>query len=299
MAGLTEDAVSTSVLEMPLTPEIAPGRPVRLRAAARRRQTIARWVVLTLVAAALLVPLLGLLDFSTRFINGKRTGRSWNTIIHWNQLTAAAPDLVGGLKITLLLCLVTVVVTIVLLVPTMTWVRLRLPRLRPVVEFLCLLPLTIPAIVLVVGLAPVYRTIAHVLSTGSIWLFFAYVILALPFAYRAIDVGLTAIDIKTLSEAARSLGSSWFAVMWRVVLPNIRTAVFGAVFLTVALVLGEYTIAYLLSKDNLAVALYNLGLNSSGDPRLTAAVSLVMLVFGFVIMIVFSFVGGRRRAGKN
>ena len=299
MAGLTEDAVSTTVLEMPATPEIAPGRPVRLRAAARRRQTIARWVVLLVVAAIMLVPLVGLLDFSTRFINGKRTGRSWNTIIHWNQLTGAAPDLVGGLKITLLLCLVTVVVTIVLLVPTMTWVRLRLPHLRPVIEFLCLLPLTIPAIVLVVGLAPVYRTIAHVLSTGNIWLVFAYVILALPFAYRAIDVGLTAIDIKTLSEAARSLGSSWFAVMWRVVLPNIRTAVFGAVFLTVALVLGEYTIAYLLSKDNLAVALYNLGLNSSGDPRLTAAISLVMLVFGFVIMIVFSFVGGRRGAGKK
>lgn len=294
MAGLIDSEPAVS-LEAPSTPLIPPGRPVRLRAAARRRQTLARWVVVTVVAALAALPLLGLLDFSTRFINGKRTGRSWDTVIHWSKLTGAAPGLVGGLKITLLLCAVTAVLTVGLLVPTMTWVRLRLPRLRRVMEFICLLPLTIPAIVLVVGLAAIYRGIAHVLSTGNIWLTFAYVILALPYAYRAIDVGLTAIDTKTLSEAARTLGASWGTVMWRIVLPNIRAAVFGAVFLTVALVLGEFTIAYLLSKNNLAVAVFNLGLNSSGDPRLTAAVALVTLVFGFLLMLVFSFAGSRRR----
>lgn len=294
MAGLIESE-ATVTLEAPSTPVIPPGRPVRLRAAAQRRQTLARWVVVAVVAVLAALPLLGLLDFSTRFINGKRTGRSWDTIIHWSKLTAAAPGLVGGLKITLLLCAITAVLTVGLLVPTMTWVRLRLPRLRRAMEFICLLPLTIPAIVLVVGLATIYRGIAHVLSTGNIWLTFAYVILALPYAYRAIDVGLTAIDIKTLSEAARSLGASWATVMWRIVLPNIRAAVFGAVFLTVALVLGEFTIAYLLSKNNLAVAVFNLGLNSSGDPRLTAAVALVTLIFGFLLMLVFSFAGSRRR----
>ena len=45
---------------------------------------------------------------------------------------------------------------LVLLVPTMTWVRLRLPGLTRTVEFICLLPLTVPAIVLVVGLTPIY-----------------------------------------------------------------------------------------------------------------------------------------------
>ena len=294
MAGLI-DSEATVTLEAPSTPVIPPGRPVRLRAAARRRQTAARWIVIVIIGVLAVLPLLGLLDFSTRFINGKRTGRSWNTILHWSELTKAAPGLVGGLKITLLLCALTAVLTVALLVPTMTWIRLRLPGLRRVMEFVCLLPLTIPAIVLVVGLAAIYRGIAHVLSTGNIWLTFAYVILALPYAYRAIDVGLTAIDVKTLSEAARSLGASWGTVMWRVVLPNIRAAVFGAIFLTVALVLGEFTIAYLLSKNNLAVAVFNLGLNSSGDPRLTAAVALVTLVFGFAIMLVFSFAGSRRR----
>ena len=152
---------------------------------------------------------------------------------------------------------------------------------------------------LVVGLAPVYRGIAHVLSTANIWLCFAYVVLALPFSYRAIDAGLSAIDVKTLSEAARSLGCSWARVMWVIVLPNIRSAVIGAAFLTVTLVLGEFTVAYLLSKNNLTEALYLLGLSSNGDPRLTTAVSLALLILSFLLMFAFSFIGNGPRKARR
>ena len=150
-----------------------------------------------------------------------------------------------------------------LLVPTVIWVRLRLPRLRRTVEFICLLPLTIPAIVLVVGLAPVYAWVTYLISGSSLMLTFAYTVLALPYAYRSIDAGLSAIDVRTLSEAARSLGAGWGAVMWRVVLPNIRSAVLSAAFLTVALVLGEFTIASLLNRDNVQVAINLLGKSSA------------------------------------
>ncbi|MGI8592126.1 MAG: ABC transporter permease [Nakamurella sp.] len=293
-------ALRQVAMEYPLAPEIAAGRaPRKLRAAARRKQSIIRRLVIALVAALMLLPLAGLFDFSTRLLNGKRTWRSWSTVFHLSQLTEAAPDLVAGFKITMALCVVTAVLTVALLVPTMTWIRLRAPHLSKLVEFLCLLPLTIPAIVLVVGLGPIYRGIAHTLGTGNIWLCFIYVILALPYAYRAIDTGLAAIDVKTLSEAARGLGCSWGGVMLRIILPNIRAAVLGAGFLTVALVLGEYTVAYLLSKSNLSVALFNLGLNASGDPRLTAAVSLVLLIFGFLVMFGFSLIGTARRDKKR
>ena len=296
---LDASARNQVVLEYPLAPEIAAGQgPRRLRAAALRKQAIIRRVVIALVAAFMILPLAGLFDFSTRLLNGKRTWRSWSTVFHYSQLTAAAPDLVAGFKVTIALCIVTAILTVALLVPTMTWIRLRAPQMSKLVEFLCLLPLTIPAIVLVVGLGPIYRGIAHTLGTGNIWLCFIYVILALPYAYRAIDTGLAAIDVKTLSEAARTLGCSWFSVMRRIILPNIRAAVLGACFLTIALVLGEYTIAYLLSKSNLSVALFNLGLSASGDPRLTAAVSLILLLFGFVVMFGFSLIGTARRDKK-
>src|ERR671938_1991936 len=113
---------------------------------------------------------------------------------------------------------------LVLLVPTAIWVRLRLPWLRRFVEFICLLPLTIPAIVLVVGLAPVYAWVVYFLGGSSLTLTFAYTVLVLPYAYRSIDAGLSAIDVRTLSEAARSLGAGWGSVMWRGGVPNIRSA---------------------------------------------------------------------------
>jgi putative spermidine/putrescine transport system permease protein len=276
--------------------QLSTGRaPRRLRAAFRRKQAITRWIVILIVAIFMLLPMIGLLDFSTRLFNGKRTGATWSTLIHLSQLKAAAPDLVTGFEVTMLLCVVSVVLTIALLVPTMTWIRLRVPGVAKLVEFICLLPLTIPAIVLVVGLGPIYNAIAKVTGgggfAGALPLAFAYVILALPYAYRAIDAGLAAIDVKTLSEAARSLGSSWGKVMWKIVLPNIRSAVIGASFLTVALVLGEYTVASLLLKNNLAVALGALGNSAGADPKLTAVVSLVLLVFGFLLMFGFSFIG--------
>ena len=45
-----------------------------------------------------------------------------------------------------------------LVVPTAYWIRLRLPRLRPVVEFITLLPLVIPAIVIVFGYLRLYNS---------------------------------------------------------------------------------------------------------------------------------------------
>ena len=90
----------------------------------------------------------------------------------------------------------------------MIWVRLRAPWAKGMVEFLCLLPLTIPALVIVVGLRNVYLWVTYFLGESALTLTFVYVVLVLPFAYRAIDAALSSIDLKTLAEAARSLGAA-------------------------------------------------------------------------------------------
>jgi putative spermidine/putrescine transport system permease protein len=181
---------------------------------------------------------------------------------------------------------------LVLLVPTMVWVRLKLPRLSRIVEFICLLPLTIPAIVLVVGLFPMYLWLNTNLSDSILTLSLAYVVLVLPYCYRAIDAGLGAIDVKTLSEAARSLGANWLDVMWRVIVPNISNAILNATLLSVALVLGEYTIANNLLYNNLQVELVHLGRDNAG---VSVAVAVASLLFAFVLLVVLAFVGGRPR----
>ena len=262
-----------------------------LRRRRARRQTILRWVVVTVLGAFFLLPLLAMVEFTTRGAGGKRTADTWRQLVDWRRLDTAYPDLWAGLTTSAGLVLLTVLLMLVLLVPTVIWVRLRLPRLRRTVEFLCLLPLTIPAIVLVVGLAPVYAWVTYFLGGSSLTLTFAYTVLVLPYAYRALDAGLSAIDVRTLAEAARSLGAGWGTVIWRVVLPNIQSAVVSAAFLTVALVLGEFTIASLLSRTNLQVAINFLG---KSNATMSVAVSLAVLVVAFVLLLLLSLVGRRR-----
>src|SRR6266581_3067739 len=209
-------------------------------------------LVMTAYALFFVLPIYAMVRFS---LQGVKPGEY--SLKAWRQI-ASSPDLVGAIEITLELAIITCVVVLLLLVPTMIWVRLRVQWISRTVEFLCLLPLTIPAIVLVVGLAPVYRTIRQHAGLSALQLFWAYAILALPYAYRALAAGLDAIDVKTLSEAARSLGANWLTVMWRVIAPNMRQALLNATLLTGALVLGEFTIASLLLYANLQVELYNI-----------------------------------------
>lgn len=259
------------------------------RATLRRRQTTFRWLAVTLATAFFALPLLGMLDFTTQGPGGVgRSGATWGTLVDVGTITTDYPALREGFLASVGLAIMTPLVMLAILVPTMTWVRLRLPGLSRTVEFICLLPLTVPAIVLVVGLAPVYAWVYYLVGSSTLWLSLAYVVLVLPYAYRSLDAGLRAIDVRTLSEAARSLGASWFTVMRRIVVPNLRSAVLSASFLSVALVLGEFTIASLFSKKNLQVAMYELG---KSDAKISVAVGLVSLVFAFLVLFAMSFVG--------
>ncbi|WP_392544761.1 ABC transporter permease [Oryzobacter telluris] len=259
------------------------------REAFHRRQRVFRWVVLLVVMTFFALPLLSMLDFTTQGPGGNgRTLDTWRTLADFSEISLEYPALKEGLLASLGLAAITVVVMLLLLVPTMTWVRLRLPGLSRTVEFICLLPLTVPAIVLVVGLTPVYAWVYYLLGSSTLWLGLAYVILVLPYAYRSIDAGLRSIDVRTLAEAARSLGAGWGTVMWRIILPNLRSAVLSASFLSVALVLGEFTVANLFSKKNLQVAMYELG---KSDAKISVAVGLASLVFVALILFAMSFVG--------
>jgi len=244
-----------------------------------------RFVVFALAAVFFLVPLIAMFEFSTRANNGTRTLQYWSGI-------ASYPDMITAIVASLQLAVITSLVMLVLLVPTMVWVRLKLRRLNRILEFVCLLPLTIPAIVLVVGLFPVYIWMGTNFSDSILTLSLAYVVLVLPYCYRAIDAGLGAIDVKTLSEAARSLGAGWVSVMWRVVVPNISNAILNATLLSVALVLGEFTIANNLLYNNLQVELVHLGRADAGT---SIAVAVASLMFAFVLLIAISFVGNRPR----
>ena len=283
-------AAITSLGETPAPAEAA--RPGGMQARRRRRLNVFRYVVFTVFGLFFVLPLLALGRFS---LEGAKLG-TW-ALTAWRQIASyqgsGIPPLLSAIEITLELAVITCVVNMVLLVPTMIWIRLRVKWLARTMEILCLLPLTIPAIVLVVGLGPVYNKIQHY-ELSSLMLFWAYVILALPYAYRALAAGLSAVDVETISEAARSLGASWFTVIFRVIVPNMRQAILNALLLTWALVLGEFTIAYLLLYSNLQVELYSISRNTPNAGVLFST-SFAALLFAFILLLILSFVGRRRR----
>ena len=246
-----------------------------------------RWVVLAAFGLFFFFPLYAMADFSTRnLISGGRTLGAWANLVQDEALYQA-------IIVSLLLSIITVIAMLILLVPTMIWVRLRAPWAKGFVEFLCLLPLTIPALVIVVGLRNVYLWVTYFLGESALTLTFVYVVLVLPFAHRALDAALSSIDLQTLTEAARSLGAGWTTTILRIVVPNIWSGILSAAFISIAVVLGEYTIASLSGYDTLQVQIVAIG---KTDGPTSVAASLAVLLFGFVLLLVLSLVTrGRRR----
>ncbi|OBB43949.1 MULTISPECIES: ABC transporter permease subunit [unclassified Mycobacterium] len=234
-----------------------------------------------------LFPLYAMADFSTRnLVAGGRTLRAWTNLV-------ADDALYQAIVVSLLLAVFTVLAMLVILLPTMIWVRLRASWAKGVVEFLCLLPLTIPALVIVVGLRNVYLWVTYFLGESALTLTFVYIVLVFPFAYRALDAALSSIDLQTLTEAARSLGAGWTTTILRVVVPNIWPGILSASFISIAVVLGEYTIASLSGYQTLQVQIVTIG---KADGPTSVAASLAVLLLGFVLLMGLSLLTrGRRR----
>lgn len=238
-----------------------------------------QWVTLLLAAVFFFVPLWSVLRFS--FVN---PFTHTVTTDYWRQVLDSSNGLVQPIEASIRLAIATVVAMLVLVVPTAIWARLRVPQFRRLVEFLCLLPLVIPALALVVGVRGVYSVVFRMLGHGPLTLTFIYVVLVLPYAYRSIDTALAALDLRTLAEAARSLGAGWWRIILGVVLPNIVSGIMGAVFLSLALALGEFTFASLLTYNTLPVALLQVEQNNVGVAMAATFATIVVIALLLVLI---------------
>jgi putative spermidine/putrescine transport system permease protein len=265
------------------------------RAVRRVRPVTWRVVVLTLAALFYLVPLLASFKFS--LINGKGnySVSNYTTIVTNSTLRSS-------LFLSLEIAALTAILVALLVLPTAVLVRLKLPHLTIMMEAITILPIVVPPIVLAAGLL-------QMKETAPLWIVNAffnhpltiltpiYVILAMPLVYRAVDTGLRAIDLHTLVDASRSLGASWPATLWRVVLPNVQTAVLGGMFLSIAMVLGEVVISNMVDQSHLTFPLEMIQFSQQDNaPGVSVALTLVALVFTFSLLFMLTFLTRRRGA---
>jgi len=240
---------------------------------------ILRWMILLVAGAYFLIPLWAAL----RFAGIKALG---------SVVTQAGFG--DALWLSVRLAVVTTIITIVLMLPTAVYVHLRLPAVRRLLEGITILPIVIPPVVLSVG---VLEVAPGFLKSTPYLLALMYVILAMPFAYRAIDAGLRALDLKTVVEASNSLGAGWITTLWRVVLPNLKTALLSATVLTVALVLGEFTMASLFLYQTFPVWIVVFD-QTSGQISVAASLDALFVTWLFLMAItVFGTRQSRRTGG--
>jgi len=189
-----------------------------------------------------------------------------------------------------------IVLSLVIIVPTAYWVTLRLPRLRPVVEFITLLPFVIPAVVLVFGLIRMYGRppllLTRTYDSSRVLLVCAYAALSFPYMYRSVDNGLRAMDVRTLTEAAQSLGASWATILRKVIFPNLRVALLSGALLTFAIVIGELTVALFLAQRTFGPFMANLTRSKVYEP---AAMALVAFALTWAALGLIAFLTRPRR----
>ena len=229
------------------------------------------WAALWFGMIYFILPLIGMTLFSLKMRRGEYSFDAYAKVL-------ADPKFQETFSYSVMMALFTIAFGMLLVVPTAYWVRLKMPKMRPYVEFITLLPLVIPAIVVVFGYIRLFNTSSWLPLTGSamatnVLLMCGYVTLSLPYMYRAVDTGLRTIDVATLTEAAQSLGAGWITILARVIFPNVMVAVLSGAFVTFAIVIGEYTMAALLNRPAFGPYLQVLGANRAYEPAALAVIS--------------------------
>ncbi len=247
-----------------------------------KRKPFWSWIWIILGVIYFVLPLYSTFDFSLRARKGVLSFLAYQNVFN-------DPKFWSTIKFSLIIAVFTIIVSIILVVPTAYWIRLRLPQLRGMLEFISMLPFVVPAIVLVFGLIRVFSGAPFFLTNSffgsNVLLVAAYVVLALPYVFRSIDTGLAAIDVISLTEAAQSLGAGWGTIMFKIIFPNLKVAIISSAFLTLATVIGEYTIAsFMVGIKAFGPYMSLIGQNRTYESSSLAIISF-MVTWGFMGLI--------------
>jgi putative spermidine/putrescine transport system permease protein len=262
---------------------------------ARSQTRAGAWIAMVVGVLYFLLPLIATVDFSLKMRRGEYSFDAYKVVL-------TDPHFQASFGYSILMGVFAIVLGVLLVVPTAYWVQLRLPKLRPVIEFITLLPLVIPAIVIVFGYLHIYNSSSLLPLTGNeratdFLLICGYVTLCLPYMYRSVDAGLRAVDVRSLTEAAECLGATWPTILFKIIFPNVRSGILSGAFLTFAVVIGEFTIASLLNRPAFGPYLQLIGANRAYEPSALAIIAFVITWASMGVIQVFG--SSRALAGQK
>jgi putative spermidine/putrescine transport system permease protein len=244
------------------------------------------WAIFWAVAGILyfFIPLYGTLDFSLRMERGKISTLAY-------QIVLSDPKFLSSFQYSAVMGVITILISAVLFLPTVYWLYLKVPQARPIVETITILPFIIPVIVYVFGLIRTFSPAPFRLTSTpfltDILIAAGYVVLTMPYMFRAIDVGMRSLDVRALTEAAQSLGANWFQVLFHVILPNMRVALLSGALISFALVMGELILGDFLVRPALGPYMVQMGTTRAYEP---AALSMMSYALTWACLSTLHFI---------
>jgi putative spermidine/putrescine transport system permease protein len=120
-------------------------------------------------------------------------------------------------------------------------------RVRALARVLYQLPVALPPLVLAFGFILVFSS-DTLPWLGSIWLLAAgHVVLALPYFLQTVVADMQRLGLRTLEDAAESLGSGGLQRFVHVVLPALRQSILAGLIIVAALSIGEFQFSNLIA----------------------------------------------------
>lgn len=252
---------------------------------------VASWTGIIAVITFLLLPLIVIVPLSltpTSFLSfptGDLSLRHYEVLI-------TDPKWMGSAVDSLIVASISALVCTLLSVSMASGLWLMNSRWTPVYVTIALPPIVAPQVVSAMILYYLEARLGILDSyTGLV---VGHCVVALPYAVIAMLVAFSRLN-RSLERASRSLGADTWTTLWRVLLPNVKSGIFGAAFLS-----------FVISWDEVAVTLFITGLNVMTLPKriwdglrfdinpVIASVSVVMIIITTIVLIVHAARGTKR-----
>jgi putative spermidine/putrescine transport system permease protein len=263
-----------------------------------RRRALWRPLALGGFVAFMTVPLVATALFSVSTRWDRTLWPEGFTLAWWARVTGRAAFR-DTLVNSLLVSLATVLGAALLVTPAVYASRLRAPWARPWIELLAIVPFGLPGVVLALSLIRFYGQVPVPLVNTPAILVAAYLVLTLPFMHRSVANALDAIDVRTLTEAAQSLGAGAGRALIHVVLPNVATGVVNGGLLVFSTAFAEFTLANLLVGSRFKTFPIYLVEFTRFDARQASALAVISFAIAWAASLVLMWAAGRSGAGRE
>lgn len=245
-------------------------------AAPKQKTSLAGKIFLVAVALYLLIPFAVTLVYSL-FVEWTDILPSGFTLRNYVELFSNTTFWMS-IGRTLILCIVSVIITIVLILAAMYVVVAVNRKLAGVMQFLCMIPYALQGVILSIGIISLYTGTGTILSNRLFMLFGAYTILVLPYIYQGIRNALNSIDAEMLIQAAEMLGCGRFRAYVQVVLPNILSGILVSSLLAESIIFGDFVLANNIAGTNYQNIQVFLQANMDVSSGLSSAIVVVIFV---------------------